>query len=121
MACRMRSIRVPPSNPPSKHSNSRYGTPPGKDLCMIRSPLRLLAALILVALTLVVVACGGEDKGGGSGSTTQGAPTKGKKGGKLTQLGASDVDFLDPGITYYTAGIQVVDATQTGLYLPKPG
>ena len=28
---------------------------------MIRSPLRLLAALALVALTLFVVACGGSD------------------------------------------------------------
>ena len=50
-----------------------------------------------------------------------GAPAKGKKGGKLEQLGASDVDFLDPGQTYYSAGYQVLYATQTPLYLPKPG
>ena len=73
---------------------------------MIRSPLRLVAALALVALTLFVVACGGDDASD-SGSTdkaSNGSPTEGKKGGKLTQLGASDVDFLDPGETYYTAG-----------------
>ena len=29
---------------------------------MIRSPLRLLAALALVALALFVVACGGDDE-----------------------------------------------------------
>jgi peptide/nickel transport system substrate-binding protein len=91
---------------------------------MIRSPLRLLAALALVALTAFIVACGGNDEGSGGDSAksgSNGSLTSGKKGGKLTQLGASDVDFLDPAITYYTAGIQVVDATQTGLYLPKPG
>jgi peptide/nickel transport system substrate-binding protein len=90
---------------------------------MIRSPLRLVAALALVALTLFVVACGGDDSSdsGGTDKASNGSPTEGKKGGKLTQLGASDVDFNDPAITYYTGGIQVIDATQTGLYLPKPG
>ena len=90
---------------------------------MIRSPLRLVAALALVALTLFVVACGGDDTSGDSGSsgkTSNGSPTEGKKGGKLTQLGASDVDFLDPGQTYYTGGFQVIYATQTPLYAPKP-
>ena len=52
---------------------------------------------------------------------TAGAPAKGKKGGKLEQLGASDVDFLDPGQTYYTGGFQVLYATQTPLYSSKPG
>jgi peptide/nickel transport system substrate-binding protein len=89
---------------------------------MNRSPLRLLAALALVALTLFVVACGGDDEGdgGSTGSTNNGSPTEGKKGGKLEQLGASDVDFLDPGQTYYTGGFQVIYATQTPLYAPKP-
>ena len=88
---------------------------------MIRSPLRLLAALALVALTIFAVACGGDDEGGSSDSAkNNGSPAEGKKGGKLEQLGASDVDFIDPGQTYYTAGFQVVYATQTGLYVPKP-
>ena len=51
---------------------------------------------------------------------SNGSPTEGKKGGKLEQLGASDVDFLDPGQTYYTGGFQVIYATQTPLYAPKP-
>ena len=89
---------------------------------MTRSPLRLLAALALVALTFVVVACGGNDNEGGNstGKTSNGSTTAGKKGGKLEQLGASDVDFLDPGQTYYTGGFQVIYATQTPLYAPKP-
>jgi peptide/nickel transport system substrate-binding protein len=90
---------------------------------MIRSPLRLLAALALVALTLFAVACGGDDEGGSSDSASKdsGTPAEGKKGGKLEQLGASDVDFLDPGQTYYSAGYQVLYATNTTLYGPKPG
>jgi peptide/nickel transport system substrate-binding protein len=90
---------------------------------MIRSPLRLLAALALVALTFVVVACGGSsnEKPNGEGKASNGSTTTGKKGGKLTQLGASDVDFLDPGETYFTGGYQVLYATQTTLYMPKPG
>ena len=89
---------------------------------MIRSPLRLLAALALIALTLFVVACGGDDSddSGSSGKTSNGSPAEGKQGGKLEQLGASDVDFLDPGQTYYTGGFQVIYATQTPLYAPKP-
>jgi peptide/nickel transport system substrate-binding protein len=89
---------------------------------MIRSPLRLLAALALVAMTLFVVACGGDDSddSGSSGKTQNGSTAEGKQGGKLEQLGASDVDFLDPGQTYYTGGFQVIYATQTPLYAPKP-
>src|SRR3954471_11653257 len=96
------------------------GHNPGKDPCMFRIPLRLVAPLALVALTAFFAACGSSsDKSSGSAST-QGAPVKGKKGGKLEQLGATDVDFLDPGQTYYTAGFQVIYATQSTLYAPKP-
>jgi peptide/nickel transport system substrate-binding protein len=89
---------------------------------MIRFPLRLVAALALVALTVFVAACGGGDeKSGGSSASKNGGNPTGKKGGKLEQLGASDVDFLDPGQTYYTGGYQVLYATQKTLYSFKPG
>jgi peptide/nickel transport system substrate-binding protein len=89
---------------------------------MIRFPLRLAAALALVALTLFVVACGGGDEDSGdSASKSGGTPSEGKKGGKLEQLGASDVDFLDPGQTYYTGGYQVAYATHKALYSFQPG
>jgi peptide/nickel transport system substrate-binding protein len=79
--------------------------------------------LALVALMAFAAACGGSNK---SSSSKEGGATKqslaaGKKGGTLQQLGASDVDFLDPGETYYTGGYQVLYATMTTLYLPKPG
>jgi peptide/nickel transport system substrate-binding protein len=90
---------------------------------MIRIPLRLFAALALVALTMFVVACGSSDEKSGDSASNSGGgtPAKGKKGGKLEQLGASDVDFLDPGQTYYTGGFQVLYATQKPLYSFKPG
>jgi len=89
---------------------------------MIRIPLRLFAALALVALTAFVAACGSSnEKSGSSGSKNAGNPNTGKKGGKLEQLGATDVDFMDPGQTYYTSGYQVLYATQKTLYSFKPG
>jgi peptide/nickel transport system substrate-binding protein len=42
-------------------------------------------------------------------------------GGTLTMLAASDVDFLDPGHTYYSSGVQVALATQRPLYGFRPG
>src|SRR3954466_11478941 len=100
-----------------------HGTHPGKDPCMMRIPLRLLAALALVALTAFVAACGSSssEKSGRSATKNNGNPNTGKKGGKLEQLGASDVDFLDPGQTYYTGGYQGLYATQKTLYSFKPG
>jgi len=90
---------------------------------MIRIPMRLFAALAIVALTAFVAACGSSDseKSGGSATKNTGNPNTGKKGGKLEQLGASDVDFLDPGQTYYNGGYQVLYATQKTLYSFKPG
>ncbi len=76
---------------------------------------------VLLALTLGVAACGGDDSGGGSESgTNQGTPAEGKQGGKLTSLWTDDVDNIDPGITYYQMGFQVVQATQKTLYGYKP-
>src|SRR3954452_17951656 len=90
---------------------------------MMRIPLRLLAALALVALTAFVAACGSSssEKSRSSATKNNGNPNTGKKGGKLEQLGASDVDFLDPCQTYYTGGYQVLYATQKPLYSFKPG
>ncbi len=92
---------------------------------MTRSTLRPLLASVVAALALVVAACGGDDNGsGGSSSSGGGASasqeTGGKQGGVLRQLGSSDVDYLDPGHTYYTGGFQVLYPTQRTLYSFKP-
>src|SRR4051795_10516091 len=76
---------------------------------------------VLLALTLGVAACGGDDSGGGSESgTNQGTPAEGKQGGKLTELWTDDTDNIDPGITYYQIGFQINAATQKSLYNYKP-
>ena len=69
----------------------------------------LLLLAMCFALAIGVVACGGDDDegggggGGGGGSSSGGIgalpekqDTSGKKGGKLTVLNASDVDYIDP-------------------------
>ena len=78
---------------------------------------------LVAALALAAAGCGGSSssEGGPSGSSNNGAPVKGKKGGKVTFLAAADVDYLDPGQTYYTFGYAVTYATQRPLYSFKPG
>jgi peptide/nickel transport system substrate-binding protein len=71
---------------------------------------------VLLALTLGVAACGGDDSSSGETGSNKGTPAEGKKGGKLTELWTDDVDNIDPGITYYQMGFQVAQATQKALY-----
>ncbi|MCW2996226.1 MAG: hypothetical protein JWQ18_3721, partial [Conexibacter sp.] len=103
---------------------------------MHRSRLRFLLAGTFAVLALFVAACGGDDSSSSSTSSSSGsstssakasgtdntkaADTPGKKGGKITMLAGSDVDFLDPGHTYYTQGYMVVYPTQRTLYSFKP-
>jgi peptide/nickel transport system substrate-binding protein len=87
--------------------------------------LRLSALLIgLVAVfALVAAGCGGSDNEGGgssSGDTSGGAPAQGKQGGDLTFLAAADVDYLDPGQSYYTFGYQVLYSVNRPLYSFSP-
>ncbi len=82
----------------------------------------LLGALLVLALG--VAGCGGgDDEGGGAtgeNGTDTAAPTEGKQGGKITNLWTDDVDFIDPGRTYYQMGFQITGATQKALYWYKP-
>jgi peptide/nickel transport system substrate-binding protein len=83
---------------------------------------RFLFTCVLAALALGVSACGEDEETADKPSGTPAAPTtEGKKGGRLTQLGASDVDYMDPGHTYYTQGYQVLRAINRPLYSFKPG
>ncbi|MDQ3631253.1 MAG: ABC transporter substrate-binding protein, partial [Actinomycetota bacterium] len=93
---------------------------------MTSNSLRALALGAAAASSLFVVACGNDDSGSGSGSGSGAAPTaeapaEGKQGGVLKQLGSADVDYLDPGHTYYQGGYQVAYVTHRGLYGFKPG
>jgi peptide/nickel transport system substrate-binding protein len=75
-------------------------------------PVRLPTAGLLLCVLFLLAACGKEAKN---------ERQVGDRGGTLTMLAASDVDFLDPGHTYYSLGIQVALATQRPLYGFRPG
>src|SRR3712207_3466037 len=83
----------------------------------------LLTALLLV-LAMVAVGCGGDDENGGGDSGSQvaggGKPDEGKQGGDVTFLAAGDVDYLDPGQTYYTFGYMVHYSVNRTLYGFEP-
>lgn len=57
-------------------------------------------AATLLVLGLVGSACGGSDEKTG-GDTDAGTPVS---GGTLNMLGVGDVDYVDPNVTYYSAG-----------------
>src|SRR3954449_926471 len=78
----------------------------------------------VLALALVVAGCGGDDSSSGSGGGGQSAGGakvgEGSKGGAVTFRAAADVDYLDPGQTYYTFGFMVHYAVNRTLYSFKP-
>jgi peptide/nickel transport system substrate-binding protein len=84
----------------------------------------LLSALLLV-LAMAAVGCGGDDSSENSGNKESpvaggGNPDEGKQGGNVTFLAAGDVDYLDPGQTYYTFGYMVHYAVNRTLYGFEP-
>lgn len=86
-----------------------------------RSQRFALVACLAAVLSFAIAACGSSnnDKSSGSGSSGSAVP-KGKKGGSVTALAAGDVDYMDPGLTYYTFGYQVAYSTQRALYYYNP-
>jgi peptide/nickel transport system substrate-binding protein len=91
----------------------------------MRRSMRTIFVGALLPLALGVAACGGGSSNNGGGNsgekgTSTGAPVQGKKGGTFTELWAADVDFIDPGETYYQMGFQITGATQKALYGYKP-
>ena len=75
-------------------------------------------AAVATALALAAAGCGGDDSS--EESASEGSPAQGKTGGALTMLYSADVDFIDPGLTYYQYGLNVAYATQRPLYSFKP-
>ena len=90
----------------------------------MRARRSLLASVVVSALALLAAACGSSDNGNGGGTkadVSKGSQIKqGQKGGVLTFLAASDVDYLDPGQEYYTFGAMVGYSTNRTLYSFKP-
>jgi peptide/nickel transport system substrate-binding protein len=88
----------------------------------MRTSARWRAAAVVAAVaSLAVAGCGGSsNESTGNGSQPTSPPQGAKKGGDLTMLYNGDVDFIDPGITYYQYGFNVAYATQRPLYSYKP-
>jgi peptide/nickel transport system substrate-binding protein len=86
---------------------------------MRRLRLSTLLLGLIAILALVGAGCGGDDGDEGGGDQNA-APVEGKQGGKLTYLAAADVDYLDPGQTYYSFGFQVQYAINRPLYTFTP-
>jgi peptide/nickel transport system substrate-binding protein len=91
---------------------------------------RLLPAVVAAGIALGVAACGGDSGSGNNSSTTSksagtpfsgAAPGEGKKGGHLTALAAGDVDYVDPGQTYYSFGYMIHYVVNRTLYSYGPG
>jgi peptide/nickel transport system substrate-binding protein len=86
----------------------------------------LIGAVVVAASTVAIAACGGSDKSSNQSTSSAGSPKgataikPGKAGGKLTVLASADVDYLDPGQTYYTFGYMVLYSTNRTLYSFKP-
>jgi peptide/nickel transport system substrate-binding protein len=66
---------------------------------------------------LCVLALGGWACGGGGSDRPR---LEHGRGGTLTELAPTDVDFLDPGRTYFAFGFEVALATQRPLYRYRP-
>jgi len=87
-----------------------------------------LALLIACVFAFVVAGCGSNDNESSGGTTTSGGSKvpsggkigEGKQGGDATFLAAGDVDYLDPGQTYYTFGYMVQYAVNRPLYSFNP-
>jgi peptide/nickel transport system substrate-binding protein len=83
--------------------------------------MQRICLIALCAAGLVATGCGGGDNKSTSGGGSSGQPSgNAKRGGTLTVLYNGDVDFIDPGITYYQYGFNVAYMTQRPLYSYKP-
>jgi peptide/nickel transport system substrate-binding protein len=111
---------------------------------MSRSLLKTLLALAALVALLGLGACGGGDDDepasdsgspaqteegdanvteqlfAGSATDNRANPEEGKKGGKLTVLSGGDVDYMDPGKTYYSYAWGIMDAIHRKLYSNLP-
>lgn len=83
-------------------------------------PARLVWTALLVAAGLMA-GCGGDGGDGDGGPADPGTrQADAKPGGTLTYLWAGDVDYLDPGQTYYQAGYEVNMVVGRRLYAQNP-
>lgn len=81
---------------------------------MACSPLRRLMTLLVAPCAVVVGACG-------SGEAVDQGEQEGRRGGTLTVLAKDDVDFIDPGLSYYQFSYLLQYALHRPLLSYRPG
>src|SRR6478672_1982201 len=120
MGCRTHSTRGRGAE--GRPEEAVHSVPQQGGAHMRRSARWTLLASVVAALALFVAACGSSSSSGGGGTvnTSGGQIKPGKQGGTLTYLAAADIDYLDPGQTYYTFGYGVLYSTNRTLYSFKP-
>jgi peptide/nickel transport system substrate-binding protein len=96
---------------------------------------RFLPAVVAAGVALAVAACGSDSNSADNGNTSKATnskaaagepfmgakPGEGKKGGHLVALAAGDVDYVDPGQTYYAFGNMIHYSVNRTLYSYGPG
>jgi peptide/nickel transport system substrate-binding protein len=72
---------------------------------LVRRKTAALTA-VLASLVVVLAACGSSSSGASSSPTSSSTSSAGtpQVGGTLNMVGASDVDYMDPNISYYSVG-----------------
>jgi peptide/nickel transport system substrate-binding protein len=86
---------------------------------MPRLVLRALLVVLPAATALALGACGSSNSGS-TGAATADNGAGGQRGGTLTLLTSQDVQSLDPGITYASLDLNLLNATQRTLYAYAP-
>ena len=110
---------------PQRLAGSRRARQPRDMNPMPRTlPIRPLLLLVLAAAASVIAACGDSPSDTSAEQEKYAAPTEApadaQQGGSLRVLAASDVDYIDPGATYYQFGYMVTAATQSPLVAYAP-
>jgi len=83
---------------------------------------RFVWVLLLAAMAFAIAGCGSSSKSAGKAQNGMGVNgAGGKKGGTITVLTNSDVDYIDPGLAYYQFTYEVVYPVDRPLYSYKSG
>ncbi len=77
-------------------------------------------ACLMATFAFAIASCGDDDKSSTTGGDATKSVPEGKKGGAVTVLASGDVDYMDPGQSYYTFGYQVLYSVQRSLYYFSP-
>ena len=88
---------------------------------MLSQKMKHLRLALVVCAAILLVGCGGGKSDPGGSPNPAGVDLDdGKRGGDVTFLATSDIDYADPGLTYFTFGFMVQFAVNRALYQYAP-